>query len=276
MLSRITPIVLTYNEEQNIARCLEQLTWAKQVLVIDSFSDDRTVQIARGFANVTILQHRFAGFTEQWTWALSQEVPTEWVLALDADYVLTRQLVEEMGKLAPDDAVDGYRVSFDWAVHGRLIRSNLYPALIVLFRKTKIIISRYGHAQKAIVEKEDRLKGRIVHDDRKPISRWLSSQIEYATDEADLLRSVKRIARPPEGSPADPRQQSMSRNDRLRRIPLLTTIMVPIYLLFVRGLILDGKSGLHYVLQRTLSEATISLALLDAKLRRRQPSGQDR
>lgn len=267
MLTRITPIVLTWNEEQNIARCLERLVWAEQVLVVDSFSDDRTVEIAEGFENVKVLQHRFGGFAEQWQWALSQELPTEWILALDADYVVIPELVDEMERLVPGN-VDGYRVGFDWAVHGRAIRWSLYPPLVVLFRKSKVTIARYGHAQKAVVEMEARLEKRIIHDDRKPISRWFSSQIQYATEEADLLRKMQQGGRRFPRTSADPRQKSMSRNDRLRRFPFLTTALVPVYLLFFRGLILNGRAGLHYVLQRTISEAMISLALIDARLRK--------
>lgn len=269
MLSQITPVVLTWNEEQNIARCLERLAWADQVLVVDSFSEDRTVEIAEDFENVKTLQHRFSSFAEQWRWALDQDLPTDWVLALDADYVVTPELVDEMSRLLPGADVNGYRISFNWAVHGRLVRASLYPPLVVLFRRSKVNIASYGHAQKAIVENEGRLENRIVHDDRKPLSRWFSSQMGYATAEADLLLSPKRGAAPTSTAIFDSRQSSMSRNDRLRRIPFLTTVLVPAYLLLFRGLILDGRAGMHYVLQRTISEAMISLALIDAKLRKR-------
>ena len=269
MLSEITPVILTWNEEQNIARCLGQLDWARTVLVIDSFSDDRTVEIAEGFENVRVLQHRFPGFAEQWKWALDQELTSEWILALDADYVVTDSLIEEIEGLDPKEIVDGYRVSFDWAVHGRTIRASLYPPLVVLFRKSRVTVARYGHAQKAIVETERSLTSRIIHDDRKPISRWFSSQIGYAQDEAGLLMGLKSSDTTNHDQPPDARQGSMSRNDRLRRVPFLTTLLVPIYLLIFRGLILDGRAGLHYTLQRTISEAMISLAMIDAKLRGR-------
>ena len=71
-LADITVMVLTFNEEPNIDRCLERLRWASRVLVVDSFSTDRTLEIVRGYPNTTIIQRAFDTFAGQCNFGLSQ------------------------------------------------------------------------------------------------------------------------------------------------------------------------------------------------------------
>jgi hypothetical protein len=67
MLNEITPLILTYNEAANIGRTLERLAWAREIVVVDSFSDDETVEIASSFANVRVIQRVFDCHRSQWT-----------------------------------------------------------------------------------------------------------------------------------------------------------------------------------------------------------------
>src|SRR4051794_11000683 len=87
MLDRITPLILTRDEEANIGRTLPQLAWAREVVVVDSMSSDATVEIARRFANVRVVQRAFDSHDRQWSFGVEQ-VTTPWVLTLDADYFL--------------------------------------------------------------------------------------------------------------------------------------------------------------------------------------------
>jgi hypothetical protein len=93
-----------------------------------------------------------------------------------------------------------------------------------------------------------RLSGKIYHDDRKPLSRWLSSQDRYAIIEARHLRST--------------RQADLTLPDRLRHHIYFAPALIFLYLLFARGLIFDGWRGWFYVCQRTLAEILLSLRLL--------------
>src|SRR6185436_13487106 len=85
LLSEVTPVILTRDEEANIARTLGQLGWAREVIVVDSESSDRTRAIAESFANVRFLVRRFDDLASQWHHAVSLAT-TAWVLTLDADY----------------------------------------------------------------------------------------------------------------------------------------------------------------------------------------------
>ena len=104
MLTHVTPLILTYNEAPNIARALGALSWANDIVVVDSFSDDDTVAIAKSFPRVRVFQRAFDCHRNQWEFGLKETgISTSWVLALDADYVLSDALVAELAQLTPED-----------------------------------------------------------------------------------------------------------------------------------------------------------------------------
>src|SRR4051794_1241401 len=108
MLDRITPLVLTRDEEANIGRTLAQLAWAREVVVVDSVSTDDTVKIARTFANVRVVSRAFDAHDVQWRFGVAQ-VSTPWVLTLDADYVVPETFISEMAALDPPPDVAAYQ-----------------------------------------------------------------------------------------------------------------------------------------------------------------------
>lgn len=249
----ITPLILTFDEAPNIARCLERLTWAPRVVVLDSGSHDDTPAIVRGFPNAELHTRAFDDHTTQWNVGLSL-VTTPWVLALDADYRLSEDLVRELQALRPDDDVDAWFASFRYCISGRPLRGSLYPPRAVLFRKDRCRYEADGHTQRLAVPGRSRhLTAMIDHDDRKPIDRWMRSQIAYARLEAGKLIS----------GPAN----EQSALDRLRRTIVLAPPIVMAYTLIVRGTILDGWRGVYYTLQRGVAELLLSLFLLDRRFR---------
>ena len=142
MLDRATPVILTYNEEPNIARTLGQLTWAKDVVIVDSFSTDRTVEIARTISQARVVKRKFDNHANQWNFAIHETgIATEWVLALDADYFVTDAATDEMRGLDTDAAIDGYTAAFRYCIGGKPLRGTLYPPVTTLFRRSK---GRYG------------------------------------------------------------------------------------------------------------------------------------
>src|SRR5262245_35297761 len=98
MLNNITPLILTGNEAPNIARTLGKLSWAREVVIVDSHSTDDTRAVAEAAHHcVRWYERGFTTHADQWTFALTATgITTDWVLALDADYVLTDALIEEL------------------------------------------------------------------------------------------------------------------------------------------------------------------------------------
>ncbi len=252
MLSEITPLILTYNEAPNLDRTLQNLTWARQILVVDSYSTDKTESIARRFANVAFLQRKFDSFAGQCNFGL-ERVDTEWVLSLDADYLVTDELHAEMARMTPEPAIVAYFARFRYCVVGRLLRGTLYPPRAVLFRKSKCHYLQDGHAHRLAFDGPSRfLHGYIWHDDRKPLARWLESQQSYAALEAGKL--IANL------------HQEKSTADRLRRLIWPAAPAAFFYTLLVKRCLFDGWPGIYYALQRTYAELLLSLNLLDHRL----------
>src|ERR1700722_16346377 len=117
MLDQITPVLLTYNEEQNISRTLSHLAWAKDIVVVDSGSTDGTLAALTHFPNVRVFSHRFDSHDQQWRYATeATNIRTNWLLRLDADYQVSDALIAELSQLDPNAAVSAYRIRFDYAV----------------------------------------------------------------------------------------------------------------------------------------------------------------
>jgi len=252
-LDQITPMILSYNEEDNLPRTLATLAWARQILVIDSFSDDRSLEICEGFDNVKVIQRAFDSAAGQGNFGLAQ-VETDWALSLDSDYIVPAAFVDELEQLEVHEQVTGYFASFRYAVFGTLLRGTLYPPRQVLYRKANASYFDDGHTQRVRTEGLTRgLENPLIHDDRKPLSRWFQSQLRYARLEADKLSST-----PPD---------ELGRADRLRKWIFPAPPLVLLYALFFKGAILDGWPGWYYALQRCTAELILSLTLLDRKMR---------
>lgn len=253
MLEQITPLILTYNEAPNIGRTLERLTWARDIAVVDSYSTDDTVEIASSFPQVRVFQRAFDAHRNQWEFGLrGTTIKTPWVLALDADYLVTNEAVAELETLQPNEATAGYRARFAYCVHGKQIHSGIYPPVTVLYRRDAAAYVQDGHTQRVVVEgRVDDLRAALLHDDRKPLRHWLNSQARYADLEATKLMTTSR--------------EDLRLRDRLRLCFVVAPAATLFYCLFVRLGIFDGWRGFYYAFQRTLAELMLSLYLLDSR-----------
>ena len=254
MLDQITPLILTYNEAPNIGRTLERLSWARDIVVIDSFSSDETVAIVSRYSQARVFQRQFDNHRNQWSFGLQETgIKSDWVLALDADYVLTPELVEELRTLQPNSATRGYRAGFVYCIKGRPIRGSAYPPVTALYRRADANYMQDGHTQRISVDGEvGDLRSPILHDDRKPLAHWIAAQSRYMKLEAEKLLHTD--------------SGSLGWADRLRRARVLAPLMMFCYCLFIKGAILNGRIGFYYAFQRTFSELLLSLYLIEHDL----------
>lgn len=257
MTMAITPVVLTFNEAPNIARTLSRLSWAKDIVVVDSGSTDRTRDIAAQHPGVRVFQRRFTTHAEQWNFAVHDTgIATEWVLALDADFFLSEQLIRELGSMAPAAGVAGYQASFIYCINGRPLTGAAYPPVVVLFRRASARYAQDGHTQRVELDGPiGTLAGPILHDDRKSLAHWLSAQSRYMRLEAEKLSQA------PAGS--------LGLLDQMRQAIVVAPPAMFLYCYIVRGGILDGRAGLFYALQRTASELILSMFLVEQMLQRK-------
>ncbi|MDG1953014.1 MAG: glycosyltransferase family 2 protein [Gammaproteobacteria bacterium] len=251
MLDQITPLIITYNEEENIERVLSKLAWASQILVIDSGSTDSTLALLKENPRVRLIHRDFDSFAKQCNFGLEQ-IDTEWVLSLDSDYILTNDFVEELKYWTPREGVSGYRVSFIYCIKGCQLRASLYPDRIVLYRSSKAFYEDEGHGHRVKVDGiVDRLTAPILHDDRKSLERWLDSQRRYSKIEASFLMAANF--------------NTLSLQDKLRRGVWLSVPLVFLYTLFWKRCLFDGRCGFLYVLQRTFAEVLLAIEILELK-----------
>ncbi|XOV91145.1 MAG: glycosyltransferase family 2 protein [Bacteroidota bacterium] len=251
-LDQITPVILTYNERENISRTMNALHWAKQIIIIDSFSSDETLEIVGKYQDVTVYQREFDTHENQWNYGLDK-VKTEWVLSLDADYLVTEKLFREMEKIDPTKA-DGFLIPFKYCVNGKPLRSTVLPPRITLFRKDKAKYVNDGHTQRLRIKGDTPLlENHILHDDRKPLSRWLWAQDRYMKLEVEKLFSGKKLSWP----------------DRIRKKIFLAPILIFFYCLFFKRGLLDGKRGWYYAYQRMLAECLLSLRIIEYRFGKR-------
>lgn len=262
MLEHITPLILTFNEAPNIGRTLAPLAWARDIVVVDSGSTDATREILARHASVRVFERAFTTHAEQWNFGLEGTgIRTGWVLALDADFILSDALVKELAALAPGSEVSGYRASFTYCIEGKPLRGTVYPPLVVLYRRAGARYAQDGHTQRVQVPgRIDPLRGRIFHDDRKPLDRWYASQVGYMRLEAQKLAATPMSA--------------LRLPDRIRRLIVLAPALVFFYCLFVKGNLLDGRRGVFYAMQRAVAEVILAAFLVEARVRRGSVGGK--
>jgi len=249
-LHDITPLILTWNEEPNIRRCLERLRWAREVVILDSGSTDATAAIAAEFPNTRLLVRPFDDHTTQWNFGVDA-CSTTWVLSLDCDYVLGTGFEDELARLDANTACDAFHASFRYLIHGQPLRACLYPPRAVLFRNDRCRYIADGHTQAlSIPGIVAHLVTKIDHDDRKSLNRWFSSQDKYALLEAEKLAARTRLCP----------------QDRIRRVIVIAPWLVFFYTLVVRGALFDGWRGWYYAFQRMIAEIMLSLRLLERRI----------
>jgi glycosyltransferase involved in cell wall biosynthesis len=249
----ITPVIITFNETDNIARVLQRLRWAPRVIVVDSFSTDDTEILCRSFPNVEFVQRAFDSPAGQFNHGASL-ASTPWVFALGADYVMSEELIDELGELKPAADVTALQVSFRYCINGRPLRANLYPSATMMYLRECCHFLQDGHTERLVnARRVAELRGKIDHDDRKPLSRWLQSQIKYSDQECRKLLALEH---------GEGRIQ-----DRIRKLIFIAPPLVLAYTLFVKGLVLDGWHGWYYALQRALAEMMLALRLIERRFK---------
>jgi glycosyltransferase involved in cell wall biosynthesis len=185
-----TVLVIARNEEANIAQCLESVSWAGEVFVVDSSSTDHTEEIAKAMGAQVFL-HPFEGYAKQRNWAL-ENLPFshDWILMLDADELIPQALAKEIAQAVARNRQDpaGYYIKRRFFFLGRWLKhGGLYPTWILrLFRRGRARVENRPLNEHVVLEGNSGHLGQpFDHQDRRPLSHWISKHNSYADLEAE-------------------------------------------------------------------------------------------
>lgn len=191
---KLVAVILTFNEEQHLARCIASLAGiASEIVIADCFSTDSTLEIARAHG-ARVIQHKWVNHATQFNWALSQlQDDTDWVLRIDADEILTAELSSEIKARLPciNPDVYGFNVNRRMMFQGRLMRyGGIFPVRVLR-------LFRYGHGQCENRWMDEHIKvtgitkdltGELIDDNLNSLTWWTEKHNKYACREAvDLL-----------------------------------------------------------------------------------------
>ena len=270
----LTVIILTYNEELHIRRCLENVCGiAKKVYVIDCFSKDKTQDICREFENVEVIEHAWPGNqAEQFNWAVDNlNIQTEWVLRIDADEYLLPELIDELCERVPSlpENVAGIEFKRRHIFMGRWVKHGIYPVIILRMFRTgcgrydnrlmdeHIVLS---HGESIVFEK-DFCDHSLIN-----ISDYCRKHIGYAQREAvEVINELYGLTEEVTSSKGLGKQalNKHKKKSSYNKLPLFwRSFAYFIYRYILKGGFLDGKEGFLFAFiqgwwYRTLVDAKV-------------------
>jgi glycosyltransferase involved in cell wall biosynthesis len=183
----ITGVVITKNEEKNIGGCLKSLEWCDQLIVVDSFSDDNTVEIAKSM-NALVFQKEFLGYGSQKQFAIEQSV-NDWIIMIDADERVTLELKNEILESLVDpkkDSVTAYQIPMSEFMFGKYVRHGGWYGYYrcSLFRKSATSIQGSVHEQIKTSGAQLKMRNFILHFSHFTVEHFIFKLNKYTTIEA--------------------------------------------------------------------------------------------
>lgn len=230
----LSAVILTYNEELHIKRCLDNITpLVKEVFLIDSYSTDRTLEIAGQYDNVTILQNSWTTHAKQFNWGLrNAPITTDWIIRLDADEYLLPELQNELIEKLPniDKRVSGIVLKRRLIFLGKWIRRGTYPIkLLRIFRRNKgLSEERFMDEHICLLEGSSvEMEHDFVDHNLNNLSIWSQKHIGYAIREAvDLLDMEYNIT----GVAANDRNVCITDQAKSKRMKKHRYALAPLFL----------------------------------------------
>ncbi|MBN2056615.1 glycosyltransferase family 2 protein [bacterium] len=195
-MNKLTVLIPCRNEERHIGACLESVRWADEILVVDSGSTDRTVEIARTYTD-RILEHEYVNSAAQKNWAIPQAA-NEWVLIVDADERVTPELADEITRLlAGEPAANGYYIYRRNHFLGREIHHSGWQRdkVLRLFRKSvSLYPEKWVHADMIVDGPVAKLRNKLLHYTCEDLETYMKKWDRYTTWAGrDLVQRGRRI-----------------------------------------------------------------------------------
>lgn len=256
----VSVVILTKNEQKNIAQTIQSVRSFDDVVVVDSASTDGTAEIARSLGARVVQFHWDGSYPKKKQWSLNNASLTHnWVLLLDADERPSNELIREIASLATSKGIDAgpdaYDIGLMYRFAGRVLRfghrvtkRSLLDRSVVRFPEVGDLDAPgirevEGHYQPKGRDTPGHLRGRIIHDDRDPVSTWFDRHNRYSDWEAHLRRNrtLRRTVA----------NERSSRGSVFDRVPAKPAVFF-IYSYVLRLGFLDGRAGFDYAIALSL------------------------
>jgi glycosyltransferase involved in cell wall biosynthesis len=267
----ISVIILTKNEENNLPACLESVRWSDDVHVFDSFSTDKTVEIAEAFG-ATVTKRKFDNWSAHQNWGL-QNLPFRhpWVLYIDADERVSPELQASIAKAIEDprDQV-AFRVERRDHFMGTWLKHvQATSSYIRLFRPEYVRYERLVNPVTLVDGVVGEISGHLNHFPfSKGLENWFERHNNYSTMEAKQVFEDRAIQRPCSLWKAlfdkSPQERRYHQKEIFNRLPFRPTVHFLALYIAKRGF-LDGVAGYHYARMRAIYESMIQIKLTDLK-----------
>lgn len=249
----ISVLILTKNEEVNLPHCLASLEWCDDIVVLDSFSDDRTVEIARA-AGARVVERQFDNWSSHLNWAgRNIEFRHPWVYYSDADEIVPDDLRAELLAIAANPGLEpvAYRLRYrnffldKWIKH-----CGIYPVWVLRFyRPERVVWERLVNPTAVVDGSEGKLHSHFEHYSfRKGLAAWFEKHNSYSTDEArETIRSLaeRSVHWRDIVAGKDPAKRRIALKELSFRLPCRPLLRF-LYMYFWRLGFLDGLAGYHY------------------------------
>lgn len=274
-MSDITTVILTYNEEKNIRECIDSIKGiSKRIIVVDSYSDDKTVEYARELG-AEIYFNRFENHSKQFRYGIEiSQIQTKWIFRIDADERLTEASAKEIEILCnenTDTDINGIVVRFEVNFLGKKLRhGGIYP-----FKKLLVYKKEYGQIEDRNMDehiyltegKSVELKNDSLHNDYKDLTFWINKHNKYSTMEVnDYFDNANKSNE----------LGNLEKNAKIKRffkykiyykLPIgMRALLYFCYRYFIKMGFLDGKEGLIF----SVLQAFWYRFLVDAKIYEKQ------
>ena len=281
----VSVIVPTKNEAVNIGACLESLSWADEVFVVDSHSTDATVDLA-GAAGAQVVQFDYnGGWPKKKNWSLRNlPIRNEWVLIVDADERATPELRDEIAGAIQDDRCDGYYVRWKFVFLGRWMKHCWsHGWMLRLLRRGRGEYEDLGmrgeggwdnevHENIVVCGRTGRLRAFLLHESCKDLASWIRKQNEFS--DWNAVRRLRQVAEPlPPLSwlvSRDPLKQRRWLKALYLRLPAKPFLLF-MYLYFIRLGFLDGKAGFLFCRLRAMHELNIAAKMHELRVKGAAP-----
>lgn len=282
----LTTIILTYNEELHIRRCLENVCpISKKVYVIDSPSTDSTVEICKEFPNVEVVVHKYPGNqAAQYNWAIDNiQIDTEWTLRIDADEYLLPELVKEIENKLPSlpKEITGVEFKRRHIFMGKWVKHGIYP--VIMMRMCRTGCGRYADRimdehmvltqGKSVVFENDFCDHSLIN-----VSDYCRKHLDYAQREAavvldetyglskeDIVKGMSDLRE--DESLGKSAEEKHKKKNKYNSLPLFwRSFAYFVFRYIFKGGFLDGKEGFVFAfIQGWWFRTMVDVKILEAK-----------